>query len=516
MSETQGGERAGGRDRGRGRVVMMVDNSVRTDSRVRKSAQSMADRGWDVVLIGKAPGTKGERFRLGDARVRLVPVSDGMGRRPVSLAPPGLSLGYLNPRTARFQTRAVRARQTDYRSRRALAAQDDSPLAPVRRVAAKAQLGRLRLSERWVRARTNATSKTPVRKWVSEPPAEWSTPWWMPTLARLQGNRSWRVLDPHLWDFELAYGPIIDKLKPDIIHAHDFNMIGVGARAAARARAAGRTVAFIYDAHEYVPGISRPGVHPGWLQARVAYEREYVGQADAVVTVSDTLADMLVEELGLPETPTVVLNAPPVGEPPPPGGVPSMRALAGVDASTPLLLYSGGVAPQRGVSVMIEALPRLPAAHVVFVVANAEASYVRQLMVRATELGVRERVHLLPYVDPEQVVSYVAEADIGVHPTLHHPNHEISLASKFFEYSQAHLPIVVSDVKTMAAMVRRTGQGEVFTAGDIDDYVRAITAVLADPQRYRAAYDKPGLLEEWTWEGQADVLDRLYTRLTGR
>jgi glycosyltransferase involved in cell wall biosynthesis len=258
------------------------------------------------------------------------------------------------------------------------------------------------------------------------------------------------------------------------------------------------------------------GVHTGWLPARIAYEREYAGQADAVVTVSDTLADMLVEELGLPEKPTVVLNAPPVGEPAPPGGVPSMRALAGVDAGTPLLLYSGGVAPQRGVSVMIEALPQLPEAHVVFVVASAEAPYVQELMARATELRVRERVHLLPYVDPEQVVAYVSEADIGVHPTLHHPNHEISLASKFFEYSQARLPIVVSDVRTMADMVRRSGQGEVFTAGDVDDYVRAIRAVLADPQRYRAAYDAPGLLEEWTWEGQADVLDRLYARLTGR
>ncbi|MGN6781069.1 MAG: glycosyltransferase family 4 protein [Marmoricola sp.] len=500
----------------RGRVVMMVDNGVRNDSRVRKSAQSMAERGWNVVLIGRAPGGKAERFRLGKAKVRLVPVSDALSRRPDSFAPAGASLGYLNPRAARYRRQSVRAQQTDARVRRALAAQDTSAVAPLRRAAARARLGRLRLTERWVSTRAEATSKTPVRKQAALPAEQWPTPWWMPAVTRLRGDRSWRVLDPHLWDYELAFGPLIDTLEPDIIHAHDFNMVGVGANAAARARAAGRTVQFIYDAHEYVPGISRMGVHAGWLPARVAYEREYIGQADAVVTVSDTLADMLVEEHGLPEKPTVVLNAPPVGEPAPAEGVPSMRALAGVDATTPLLLYSGGVAPQRGVAVMVEALPRLPEAHVVFVVANDTAPYVQELMGRATELGVRDRIHLLPYVAPEQVVPYVSEADIGVHPTLHHLNHEISLASKFFEYSQARLPIVVSDVKTMAGMVRRTGQGEVFVAGDVDDYVRAITAVLADPQRYRAAYDAPGLLEEWTWEGQADVLDRLYARLTGR
>jgi hypothetical protein len=65
----------------------------------------------------------------------------------------------------------------------------------------------------------------------------------------------------------------------------------------------------------------------------------------------------------------------------------------------------------------------------------------------------------------------------------------------------------------MAEMVEKTGQGEVFKAQDVEDYVRAVKAVLADPERYRAAYDDPGLLEKWTWEAQADVMDEVYSRL---
>ncbi|HWS33624.1 MAG TPA: glycosyl transferase family 1, partial [Actinoplanes sp.] len=38
-------------------------------------------------------------------------------------------------------------------------------------------------------------------------------------------------------------------------------------------------------------------------------------------------------------------------------------------------------------------------------------------------------------------------------------------------------------------------------------------AVLNDPQRYRAAYDKPGLLDSWTWEAQANVLNSVYREL---
>ncbi len=334
-------------------------------------------------------------------------------------------------------------------------------------------------------------------------------------LDTAAGDRAWRVMDPHLWDFEFAYGPVIDRLKPDLIHANDFAMIGVGARATIRARAQGRPTKLVYDAHEFLPGLSRPSAHPWWLPAQVAHEREYLPLADAVVTVSETIADMLVAEHHLPERPAVVMNAPQVEHDPLPDDAPRLRDLCGLDAETPLLVYSGGMAPQRGVAIMVEALPRLEGVHVAFVVASPTTAYVNELMERAARLGVRDRVHLVPYVAPEHVVDYVASADIGVHPTHHHLNHEISLATKFFEYSHAHLPIVVSDVKEMAAMVRRTGQGEVFRAEDLDDYVRAIRAVLADPKKYRAAYDGLELLQSWTWDKQAEVLDGVYARLVG-
>jgi glycogen(starch) synthase len=127
---------------------------------------------------------------------------------------------------------------------------------------------------------------------------------------------------------------------------------------------------------------------------------------------------------------------------------------------------------------------------------------------------VADRVHLAPYVPHWQVARYLSSADAGVIPVQRYLNYEIALVTKFFEYSHAGLPLVVSDVRTMADTVRATGQGEVFRAGDVADYARAITAVLAAPERYRAAYDKPGLLAGWTWDAQAEVVERVYARLT--
>ncbi len=53
-----------------------------------------------------------------------------------------------------------------------------------------------------------------------------------------------------------------------------------------------------------------------------------------------------------------------------------------------------------------------------------------------------------------------------------------------------------------------------FVAEDVDDYVRAVRAVLGDPARYEKAYvDAQPVLADWMWDKQADVLDSVYASL---
>jgi glycosyltransferase involved in cell wall biosynthesis len=218
--------------------------------------------------------------------------------------------------------------------------------------------------------------------------------------------------------------------------------------------------------------------------------------------------------------PTVVMNCP-LADPSAEehaAEVPDLRKLCGIGPDTPLLAYCGGISPIRGIDTMLDAMPKLPGVHLALVSLHPTLtdSAPGQAQARAQELGVGDRVHLLPYVPHWQVAPFLAAADAAVTPLHHLPNHEIALSNKFFEYSQARLPIVTSDVRTMATTIRSTGQGEVFVAEDVDDYVRAVSAVLADPERYRAAYDRPGLLAGWTWEAQAAVLDQVYRDLLGK
>lgn len=504
----------------RGRVVMLVDNAVNGDSRVQKTARSAAEAGWEVILLGRAPDKQPTSWQIGGAEVRLIRMETPLELRRQHFRRSWLRrpLAYPPYHVARYRTQQVKAWRADLAVRLAsLSPQARDAKPPVRRAVGKAVLLPPRVgaqvARRWVSLRSGELRRMKAAR------ATQST-----TLDRLaarlltatRGNKAWRQLDPVLWDYELAYGPVIDELQPDLIHANDFRMLGVGARAAIRSRARGREVKLVWDAHEFLPGLKPYSDNARWLPANVAHESEYSSHADAVITVSETLADMLQERHKLSARPAVVLNAP-GGEDPVEVSdepVPDLRELCGIGPDTPLMVYSGAAAPQRGLDIMVDALPELPGVHSAFVVLYPNGTYPQSLLSRAAELGVEDRVHVLPYVPHYQVVPFLSGANIGVIPIHHWLNHEIALITKYFEYSHARLPVVVSDVRTMGGVTRETGQGEVFRAEDLPDFVRAVTAVLADPEQYTKAYDQPGLLDQWTWEAQAKILDEVYTRVS--
>lgn len=497
----------------RGRIVMLVDNGVRGDSRVQKEAVAAADAGWEVILLGRTTGPEEERWEIGKAKVRLIPMPEVLNRRPSDFRRPILRnpLAYPAKEIAQYHARRVAAWRADIVARFAeleviRRSQDGMRGLRGRRLRLRAELLASRIRGKWVTIRRNQYTKVARRRLVRGGRWDRFVMWfWLTTMK----DRAWRRLEPRLWEFELAFGRVIDALRPDIVHANDFYMLPVGARAVLRARAAGRRVALVWDAHELVSGLKARSANIRWLPAHIAIEREYARYADAAMTVSTELAEELQKAHGLPELPTVVLNAPEIH---PDVSAPSLREACGVGPDTPLLVYSGAAAPQRGIDTMIDALPHMPEVHVALVVALPPSKFVQDLVLRAESLGVGPRVHLAPYVPFDQVVGYLSEADAGVIPIHHWPNHEIALITKFFEYAHARLPMIVSDVRAMANATRDIGQGEVFRAGDVEDFVRAVKLVLADPNRYRAAYDRPGLLESWTWRAQADVLDRVYSR----
>ncbi len=491
---------------------MLVHTKLGADSRVIKQARSMTARGWDVVIL--AAGAADHEVDIGSATVtvvrirRLLRPQRAMYRTHWVRSP----LAYNDPPTAQHHEAWQRARVGDLGYRADAIRAGQPTLAGLRLAALRVRRFGARVKLRWALARLHATEQLDVERLAMASKVDkFTTGFW----TRSMGRRSWRRNWPGAYDQELAYGPVVDRLNPDIIHANDFMMLAVGARAKLRAHAAGRSVRLVWDAREYLAGMSPWSTHPRWKPGHLALEREFAPYADAVVTVSEPLGDLLMADYDLASRPAVLLNAPPILDPPVQSST-NVREVCGLTRDVPLIVYSGGAAPQRGLEIMIDALPLLPEAHTAFVVLPHESKvspYVQSLAQRAADLGVQDRVHLLAYVPSDEVVSFLSTADVGVFPGLPFLNHTISLITKFLEYSHARLPIVVSDLKTMRETVTETGQGEWFEHGDSASYAVAIEKVLADRSSYVRAYDDEERMAGWTWERQAEVLDSVYDDL---
>ncbi|WP_180217760.1 glycosyltransferase family 4 protein, partial [Streptomyces albus] len=493
---------AGNRERrpGRPRLAVVVGNTVAGDSRVQKTAIAAARAGWDVTLVGRSPSKRREESVLGPVRVVKVPVAAhmravvGAERRRPHLRSHLTQFG-LPDDGAWVRARAAHAAWVRERTAR-VGRLADVPGGVRTAVAREALKG-------WVRLRRYAhKGRGRLYQWERRRAA-----------GPVRPTGDWRRDWPELLDLDLAFGPVIEELEPDVIHANDVTMIAVGARSAARLRARGLRTAWLYDAHEYVRGVEWPDAVRA--SAFPGVEREHIGCADAVVTVSGELAGILREAYGLPAEPLVVANAP-VREAVRAGAgeCASVRDACGLGPDVPLLVYAGWIGPERGLDTAVEGLAELPHAHLALVAAAKPNATLQKLLARAEELGVRERVHVVPYVPQEQVPDYLSSADLGLICFRHVPNCEISLPTKAAEYLHAGLPLVTSGVRTLRNFVERTGVGEVFTAEDVPSFVAAVQRGLARRGELAARITEP-LLAELSWEQQSAALLELYERLAG-
>lgn len=494
-------------------VAVLSTAHLEGDSRAQRVAAAARAAGYRVALVGRA--TAGSRAAAGrprpaaDPDVCRVTVAETLGVHRQVRPHPGLRwpLAYRSAEAYAHRTGQLAAHRALLVTRGAELDVVHRPLlvqAAARAGYAAAWLGH-GVRAVWTRARAAQHRAAVARRTRPDSRLDDLI---AAVAGLLLGRRAWRRLDPGLLDEEIAYGPVLDAVRPHLIHAIGHRALGVAMRAALRSEASGQRVEVVWDAPPRRPAPTRRAE-----TAAAALLRTYARQADGVVTVGDRLARELRARYRLPATPAVCRNAPPLtdgaGHP---NGVRSRCRLAD---DVPLLVHTGPVRDDRGAGTVVEALPRLYDLHAAFVVPDPDHPSVRELRVRAVELGVAARLHVLAHVPVAEIPAFLASADIGVLPVPQLPHHQAVLASRYFEYAHARLPVVVSDVRAMAAATLELGNGEVFRAGDTADFVRAVGAVLTNPRRYRKAYDREDVLRQWSWQTESAALLDLYGRLLG-
>jgi glycosyltransferase involved in cell wall biosynthesis len=458
-------------------VALLVANDARSDIRVAKIARWVADAGFAVTVLAADPqAQRREESRLGNATIVRIPFGPA---GPVA-----------NRDKARYLRRRARLKASE---RWFLALRYRAGAQRWRQMAGQvgyrgASLAGRVLERRFRRRREHRAG--------SRTAGSGSGP-------DLRGRaKGWS----ELVDLEVAFGGELDRLRPALVHANDVMTLGVAVRAAERSRGRGSQMRIVYDAHELVTGLDH--LPRGVVAAYVQHETRYAPVADAVVTVSEPLADNLVRRLDLPARPTVVMNVPDGSNR---TTDTSVRRACGLDESVPLAVYSGGLHASRGMETVVRALASVPDLHVA-IVSRGGGTELARLQAIAVELGVADRLHPVPFVAPEEVVGYLADADIGLHPLLPTGNHEVALTNKLFDYLHAGLPILTSDLPASGGFVRDHRLGVVFEPGSVGGAAQGLTTLLADLGGFqeRLMTSRSALVERYSWSAQVDRLLGVY------
>lgn len=471
---------------GRGHVLVLAANSLRHDARILKQIASLSRLGYAVTAIAIA-GEGEDSHDLSDPATHIfrIPMA-GKLAEPLASGP-GADQGFYDAPVSGSLERFADAQIDLSTVRRAFRLQ--------RFVAGLHWSGKVRKERRShlrdLRSRVTTMVNASVEDGVR---LEFTARYEEAAINFTSVSPEWiaRVGD---------LGP------PKIVHAHDLATLVAGAVLADRYGAR-----LIYDAHEYEPE-RMPPLAPEQKVAVTALEDRGLARADALITVSDSLAEFYRQRQPAMEV-KLVLNCPETRT----GNarrVEGLRKRLGLAEDTPLAVFVGlPVLKMRGLDITLKALCLCPEFHLAVIGPRWKAQDA-ELSAATKAMGLSDRVHMLEPVMPDEVVDAIGDADLSIcliqDVTL---SYRHSMPNKLFEALVAGVPTIVSDLPDMAALIRRHHAGLVVDQTDPAAVADAMRRILKDRAVYVPTGDARDALEiECTWMGQEKALGDLYSRL---
>ncbi len=234
----------------------------------------------------------------------------------------------------------------------------------------------------------------------------------------------------------------------------------------------------VYDSHEYfteVPElVGRPSVRRIWL----AIERWVFPKLQTIITVNDSIAEAYRQRYG--KTLHVIRNIPMKRGL---GPVPPRRELGLPDGPRILVMQGAGLNIQRGVEEAVLAMKELPSC-LLLLIGGGDVWPVVEGLVK--EHGLQDRVRLIGKQPYERMMDYTRNADLGL--TLDKDtnlNYRFSLPNKLFDYLNAGIPVLATDLPEVARIVRHYDAGVVIPTAEPATIAREVRAFFVDENHVR-------------------------------
>ncbi|MGD2104233.1 MAG: glycosyltransferase family 4 protein [Anaerolineae bacterium] len=240
----------------------------------------------------------------------------------------------------------------------------------------------------------------------------------------------------------------------------------------------------------------------GWLtDSVVAYTEDFAEHSPFLQAYDDKL-DVIPPPVELPD----------IGE----GAVAAFRRMHDLHKSGPVIGMAARLATEKGVEVLLQALPRVledfPDARVLFAGqyrdVMGEEGYARRLapLFRKYE----EHWTFLGVLRPVQMSAFYPNLDVIVVPSL---NSTESFGLVQVEAMLCGTPSIASNLPGVRQPVEQSGMGKVAPIGDS----AALAEAIIDVVRHRPEYIRPRdeIAQRWSTERTAEAYERLFERLLG-
>lgn len=259
----------------------------------------------------------------------------------------------------------------------------------------------------------------------------------------------------------------------------------------------------IYDSHEYfteVPEIQgRPFVQKTWQ----SIEKFCLSRMKSMITVNESIAKLFREKYGIQVA--IIRNVPiksKIME------IPSKSALGLPEDKKIVILQGAGINIHRGAEEAVEAMKFVENAILLIVGSGDVVPQLKEYVI-ANDLS--QKVWFVGKVPADQLREYTAVSDIGL--SLDKPlnvNYEYSLPNKLFDYIQAGIAVLASDLVEVAKIVHKYQVGEVLAEHKpqvIANYIQDILSNHKLLDTYKSNAHKAA--ESICWEHEKSVLEKI-------
>ncbi len=257
----------------------------------------------------------------------------------------------------------------------------------------------------------------------------------------------------------------------------------------------------VYDSHEYfteVPElINRPKVKRIWEWL----EKKMVPKIDFAYTVCDSIAEIYRNKYGTDFQ--VIRNVPKAAT--------YFRKEESETKSEKIVIYQGAINVGRGLEQAILAMKQVAGAKLVIAGDGDIKSKLEKLAEREK---LTDKVTFIGKIPLDELAALTSRASLGL--SIEEDlglNYRYALPNKLFDYIQARVPVLVSNLPEMAAIVNRYKIGEITTSLEPDVLAAKINSALTDRKK-REVWNAnlPEAAKVLTWEIEEKKLYKIFSK----